>query len=383
MNLRYFLSACVGLILSVVATSSPALTATPFDTAAKAAILVDHRSGEVLFSKNPDEALPPASMSKLMTALIVFEQLKEGALDLDDELPVSEKAWRMGGSKMFVEVGGSVAVGDLLRGIIVQSGNDACIVVAEALAGSEDAFADLMNARGGEIGLEHSTFRNATGWPDPEHRMSVRDLARLGSHIIGEFPEFYELYSLREYEYNEINQFNRNPLLRRGVDGVDGMKTGYTREAGYGLVASAERDGRRLVMVIAGLDSARQRSVEAQRLLEYGFREFEEYRIFDEGEVVEKAAVWLGETATVDLVPADHVYVTLDREARGTLSAKVIYNEPVRSPVIAGQEIGRVEVSAPSIQTRSIPLIAATDVPEAGPVNRVISTLSYLILGAG
>ena len=235
-------------IVFLLALCLPPGAAGAFEIAARAAILVDHRNDVELFSKEPDTPLPPASMSKLMTALLVFEDLKSGRLGLDQELPVSEKAWRMGGSRMFVEVNTRVTVRDLLRGVIVQSGNDACIVLAEALAGSEQAFVDRMNQRARELGLENSHFANVTGWPDPAHRMSVRDLAKVARLIIERYPEYYELYSIREFEYNGINQQNRNPLLQAEVPGVDGMKTGYTSEAGYGLVASAERDGRRLIL---------------------------------------------------------------------------------------------------------------------------------------
>ncbi len=359
------------------------VSAGSFDTAAKAAILMDARSGDVLFAKNSDQPLPPASMSKLMTAFMVFERLEQGTLRLEDELPVSERAWRMGGSKMFVGIGSRVKVSDLLRGIIVQSGNDACIVVAESLAGSEEAFAEQMTERGAEIGLTNSHFMNATGWPHDEHMMSVRDLAAIASMIISRFPEYYELYSIREFEYNEINQYNRNPLLRRNVPGVDGMKTGYTEDAGYGLVASADRDGRRLILVVAGLETPGQRSTEAERLLEYGFREFEQYRIYNAGDVVDQAAVWLGADDTVDLVAGDDVWVTLDREARQSLQARILYDEPVASPVTKGQAIGQVEISAPSIETRYVPLVAGADVGEAGPVNRALGALSYLVFGSG
>ena len=240
-------------LLPMLLVGGLAPRAQAFDTPAHAAILVDQQSGQELYAKNPDLPLPPASMSKLMTVLMVFERLKEGSLSLDDTLPVSEKAWRMGGSKMFVEVGSRVRVEDLLRGIIVQSGNDACIVVAEGLAGSEEAFAEQMTRRGRELGLANSTFSNASGWPEPNHVMTARDLATLARILITDYPEYYGIFAEKEFTFSGIRQYTRNPLLY-GDSGADGLKTGHTNEAGYGLTASAVRDGRRLIMVLAGLD---------------------------------------------------------------------------------------------------------------------------------
>ena len=259
------------------------LPAQAFETAAKAAIILDSRTGVVLFEKNADERMPPASMSKLMTAYMIFDQLKGGRLKLDDEVLVSERAWKMGGSQMFVKVGDRVKVEDLIRGIIIQSGNDACVTMAEAIAGSEEEFARQMTEKAKEIGLTNSTFANATGLDAPDHLMTVRDLAMLARRIITDFPEYFKYYSEREFEYGGIRQPNRNPLLQAGVPGVDGMKTGFTDGSGYGLVATAKRDDRRVITVMAGLQSAGQRRTEGERLLEYGFREFQEYRLFSAG----------------------------------------------------------------------------------------------------
>jgi len=363
----------------VVATSALAQS---FETAARAAILIDHRSGDVLFEKNPDQAIPPASMSKLMTALVAFEELEAGNLSLEQMIPVSERAWRMGGSRMFIEVGNRVSVHDLLQGIIVQSGNDACVAIAEALSGSEEAFADRLTRRGIEIGLTNSTIKNATGWPHPEHLMSVRDLSTVARQIITRFPQYYEYYSQLEFEFNNINQRNRNPLLQAGIPGVDGMKTGYTREAGYGLVASAERNGRRLILVVAGLDSIAQRRSEAERLLEFGFRHFEEYRLFEPDAVVAEAPVWQGADATVPLVAGEVVGITLTRQARDTLRVRVVYDSPVPAPIQAGQVLGHVEMTAEGVPTRMMPLVAARPVERAGVIGRMTGTLHYLVFGA-
>ncbi len=366
------------LLLAPAHAASPALA---YETPARAAILVDATTNQILFAKNPDEPLPPASMSKLMTAYMVFERLREGSLSLDDTLPVSERAWRKGGSKMFVEVGSRVAVGDLLQGVIVQSGNDACIVLAEGLAGSEEAFAERMTRRGRELGLTQSTFMNASGWPDPRHLMSVRDLATLARRIIEDFPEYYPYYSQQEFTYNGIKQRNRNPLLYAGV-GADGLKTGYTEDAGYSLTASAERDGRRLIMVIAGLSSAAERGREAERLLEYGFREFSVLPLFTAGETIEQAEVWLGDRSTVPLVPEEDVTITLSREDRRNLQVKVVYDSPVPAPVAAGTRIGELVITAPGIEPRTVALLAGADADGASLYGRMTSALSYLIWGS-
>jgi D-alanyl-D-alanine carboxypeptidase (penicillin-binding protein 5/6) len=366
-----------GLAMVIALLPGPA---SAYESAAKAAILVDHDTGRVLYAKNPDVPLPPASMSKLMTVLMLFERLKDGRLHLDDEFSVSEKAWRKGGSKMFVEVGKRVRIDDLLHGIIVQSGNDACIVVAENLAGTEEAFAEQMTERAHELGLTGATFKNASGWPDPEHLMSVRDLAMLAEIIISEYPEYYEIFSLTEWEFNGIRQYAHNPLLHRDV-GADGLKTGYTEAAGYGLTASAVRDGRRLVLVVAGLETPGQRAREAERLLQHGFRDFKAYELFQAGETVESAPVWLGDLETVPLVTDQRVVLTLTPEARRELEVKVTYDGPIPAPMPRGTAVGELEISAPGIEPRRVPLLAGEDIEAAGLLGRMSSAIGYLIWG--
>jgi D-alanyl-D-alanine carboxypeptidase (penicillin-binding protein 5/6) len=368
------------LVLAAVLAATPARA---FETGAKAAIVIDYRTNAELFALNPDQPIPPASMSKLMTAYMVFDRIREGSLKLDDTLPVSEKAWRVEGSEMFVKVGERVRVEDLLRGMIIQSGNDACIVFAEAIAGSEAAFAQRMTEKGKEIGLRNSNFMNATGLPDPQHYMTVRDLATLARIIIQEFPEYYRYYSEKEFTWNNIKQPNRNPLLQADVPGVDGMKTGFTKEAGYGLVASANRDGRRLIMVVAGLERLRERRSEAEALLEYAFREWQEYRLFQAGETVTEAAVWQGAEEKVPLVPESLVGVTLSREARRGMVVKLRYDSPVQAPIEAGQPMGALEISAPGASTVTVPLVAGRDVPRAGVFGRIAGAVNYLVFGAG
>ncbi len=356
----------------------PARAEFEFETLAPAAILLDFPSGQVLYAKDADTPRPPASMSKLMTAFMVFERLDAGTLDMDDRFLVSEKAWRMGGSKMFVEVGERVRIEDLLRGIIIQSGNDACIVVAEGIAGTEEAFAAAMTRRGQEIGLTNSTFMNASGWPHPAHRMSVRDLGVLANELIRRFPDYYHFYGERSFTFAGIEQGSRNPLLQAGIDGVDGLKTGHTSEAGYGLVASAEREGRRLVLVLAGLETVGQRRREAERLLEYGFRNFDYYELFAVGDPIEAAPVWFGDRGTVPLVAADKVAVTMRGPERDSLVVRVAYDGPLVAPIARGTPVGELVVEAEGIDTQRIPLLVGEDVGEANLFGRMWTALRHL-----
>jgi len=342
---------------------------------------MDYTTETVLFEKNSHVPVPPASLSKLMTAYMTFDALKDGILAFDDKLIVSEKAWRMGGSKMFVEVDKQVSVEDLLRGVIVQSGNDACIVLAEGIAGSEDNFADLMNEKAIELGLLDSVFQNSTGWPHPEHQMSAFDIAILTHRIVRDFPDFFPLFAEKEFTYNEIRQANRNPLLYKDT-GVDGMKTGHTREAGYGLAATALRKDRRLIAVVTGFDSASQRASEVERLLNFGFRQFSNYELFLEGEVVVNGDVWLGKTAKIGFVLENDLTIALARKTRDKLKVSVIYDSPVPAPIAAGMEIAKLVVEAPGFETMELPLKAQKSVELAGPLRRLSGALSYMIFGA-
>ena len=368
----------LGLVFVLIA--APA-NAAPIETAAGHAILIDYDTGTVMLEKAADEAIAPASMSKLMTLYMVFDKLKHGELRLDDTLPVSEKAWRMQGSKMFVHVGDRVRVEDLLRGVIIQSGNDACIVLAEGIGGSEEAFAEQMTERARELGLTNSTFRNATGWPDPTHLMSVRDIAILSRHIIEDFPDFYPLFSEIEFTYNKIKQGNRNPLLYKNMN-VDGLKTGHTEEAGYGLSASASRDGRRLILVVHGLAGVNERSQESERLIEWGFREFVNATIAKAGETIETAPVWQGAASEVPLTVASDVTVTLPRSARRKMTALVRFEGPLPAPVRKGDAIATLHVEAEGMPAMDIPLVAGADVAPLGMVGRLAANLRYLFLGS-
>lgn len=350
------------------------------DTQAREAILVDIDTGAVLFEKSADVLMPPASMSKIMTVYLAFERLANGSLTLDSEIPISEKSWRKGGSKMFVEVNSRVKIADILRGIIVQSGNDAAIALAEGLAGSEEAFAEEMTEKARELGMDSTTFRNATGWPDPEHRTTARDLSILASETIRRFPDYYPIYAEKTFTYNKIKQGNRNPLLYKGM-GADGLKTGHTEEAGYGLTASVIRNGRRLVLVANGMKSVKARSSESQKLLEWGFREYDNFELFKKGEEVEQALVWLGDQKTVPLVIGDDLTLTLSRKNKKKMKVTVEYNEPIPAPIVAGSQLATLKIARPDKEVIEIPLLAGADVGQLGLVSRVTAAIGFLLWG--
>ena len=359
----------------------PAAAAASIETAATHAILLDLGTKTVLMAKDADVPTPPASMSKLMLLYMLFERLADRGLTMEDTFAVSERAWRMGGSKMFVRVNTRVTIEDLLHGIIVQSGNDACIVVAEALASSESAFAQLMTERAYELGLRASQFKNSTGWPEEGHVMSARDIAVLAVRIIEDFPQYYSLFSETEFTYSEIRQSNRNPLLY-GYPGADGLKTGHTEGAGYGLVASAERSGRRLVLVVQGLESEQQRAREAERLLDWGFLEFNNYQLFQAGEVVGDAPVWLGESETVPLVIAEDLTLTMSRTARRQMTVKTVFDGPIPATIRMGEHLATLVVEAPDTETVQMPLYAGADVGRLGIFGRLGAALNHLVWGA-
>ncbi|MCB9948748.1 MAG: D-alanyl-D-alanine carboxypeptidase [Rhodospirillaceae bacterium] len=376
-----------GALLALVLMAMGVSPAGAIETRAREAILIDMTTGTVLFEHNADVRMPTASMSKIMTMYMVFEALETGQLTLDDELTVSEYAWRTGGSKMFVEVNDTVRVEDLIRGVIVQSGNDASIVLAEGLGGTEEAFARLMTERAHELGMVNSHFANATGWPDPEHYSTARDLSILAQAIINDFPQYYHYYSETEFTYGidigtgqPITQQNRNPLLYREI-GADGLKTGHTAEAGYGLTGSAVQDGRRLVLVVNGLGSTTERGEEAVRLLEWGFREFEALPMFDAGEVIETAEVWMGSPSTVPLVAGQDLAITVRRGQVDDMVVTARVVEPVPAPIAAGDRIATLVVSVPDMPIQEIPLVAGADIERQGFLGRVATGASHLVFG--
>lgn len=351
----------------------------PVDTAAPFAIVTDYTTGAILLDKDADAAMVPSSMTKLMTAYVVYGVLKAGRLTLAQELPVSELAWRTGGSKMFVQVGTSVKVEDLIRGMIVQSGNDACIVLAEGIAGSVEQFVELMNAKARELGLTQSNFVNPTGWPDPNHHMSAHDIATVAQRLIQEFPEFYRYDSEKSFKYNNIEQENRNTLVQKGV--ADGLKTGHTAAGGFGLVASSLRGGRRVIVVVNGLDSKHQRGEEAERLLDWAFREFENVTLFTAREAVERAPVWLGSPATVALVGGHDLVATMPRNWRKNAKIAVEYSEPLRAPVARGTTLGHLVVSGEGVPDMATPLLAGQDVALLSLPGRAVAVLTHLFTG--
>ncbi len=387
MTLKAFLITKLIITFVIVITSTNNVLAASFVTNAKHAILIDYNTDTVLFEKQADEKMFPASMSKIMTALLVFDRLKEGILELDTKLLVSEKAWRMGGSKMFVRVGDEVSVRDLLRGVIVQSGNDASIVFAEAIGGTEAEFSELMTNRAKQIGLKNTTFKNATGWPDSQHVTTARDLALLAKYVIKEYPQFYKYYSEKKFSYGKSNngklitQNNRNPLLYQNI-GADGLKTGHIKSAGYGLTASGIRNDRRLIMVVHGLKSARIRAQESRRLFDWGFREFTNIKLFSKSETVDEAQLWLGKKNTVSLKLKDDLILALPKASLKSMKVNIKYMGPVPTPVKENQEIAILEVTGNGFIDIRRPLYAGETVDKLGLIARLFSALKFIILGA-
>ena len=360
-------------------------TAAEILTPAKQAYITDFESGKVLFAKDAEVPMKPASMAKIMTVFIVFQRVADGSLQLDDKFLVSEKAWRKGGSRSFVEVGSRVSVSDLLHGVIVQSGNDAAIVLAEGIAGTEQAFAEEMNFWAEKLGMTQTNFRNATGWPDPDLQTSAKDLNILTTELIKRFPvdsypDLYPIFAKREFTYNKISQPNRNPLVY-GTKGADGLKTGHTEESGYGLVGSAVRDGQRVVMVLNGMDSMKQRSTESRRLIDLIFREYKSYEFFKQGQPVDQANVWLGTAPQVDLVLDAPLKMVLSRKDRQAMEISLQWLDPVPAPIRAGDQIGTLVVTLPDEVTK-MPLRAAQNVDTLGLFNRIGAAVKYLIFGA-
>jgi D-alanyl-D-alanine carboxypeptidase (penicillin-binding protein 5/6) len=356
-----------------------------FQTTAETAILIDAESGSVLFEKNADMLVPPASLSKLMTTEVVFNEIKQGRLKPTDEFVVSENAWRKGGapshtSSMFVPIHSRVAVDDLLHGVIIQSGNDACIVLAEGIAGSEEKFAEMMTARARELGMPKSTFGNSNGLPDPKQLMTARELAKLARQIIRTYPEEYHIYGQTEFTWNKIRQLNRNPLLAMNI-GADGLKTGFIKEAGYGLVGSAVQDGMRLIVVVNGTKSDKERAGEGKKLLEWGFHNFQSESLFAEGQPIADAKVYGGERGSVSLMADKPVSLMISKIAQNKLVARVVYTGPVPAPVQQGQKIGTLKVWRSDALVLEVPLQAAESVGTGNLSQRALDAVSELVIG--
>ena len=385
MNRLHMAAASLFSLIAMMVAPMAAIQAADIDSSAEFAFVTDFASGKVLMEKQPDALMKPASMAKIMTVYIAFQRIADGSLSLDDTFLISEKAWRKGGSKTFVEVGKQVSVRDLLYGVVVQSGNDAAIAIAEGISGTEDGFADEMNYVARGLGMNNTVFRNSTGWPDPEQFTTARDLNILATALvrdfpIDEFPDLYPMFAEKSFEYNGIKQGNRNPLVY-GTQGADGLKTGHTEESGYGLVGSAVRDGQRVVMVLNGMQSMKQRSSESRRLMDLMFREFKLYRFYDQNQPVDRANVWLGAQSKVDLVLKEPLELVLARSDRRKLKVSVQWTDPVPAPIRAGQTVGTLMLELPSGKM-SYDLLAADDVAALGMFDRVGEALKYLIFGA-
>ncbi|SFD84185.1 D-alanyl-D-alanine carboxypeptidase family protein [Roseivivax sediminis] len=354
-----------------------------FDTSARAAFVLDQKTGTVLLAKNADEPLPPASMSKLMTLYMAFEAVEEGRLSLDERLPVSSHAASYGGSTMFLDTTDRVAVEDLLRGIVVLSGNDACAVIAEALSpdGTERGFAELMTRRGQQMGLTSSVFKNSNGWPADGHVMSMRDLALLASHIIEDFPDFYPMFAEQTFAFDgraPANVNNRNPLLGLGI-GADGLKTGHTQAAGYGLVGSAKQGDRRVIFALTGLETNRGRAEESEAIVNWAFRQFAEKTITEAGNRVATANVWMGDEDTVGLVADEDLTLLVPVLTGAPLQAEVVYTGPLTAPIRQGQQLAELIVRPEGLPEHRVPLVAESAVQGAGFVNRVMTVAEVLL----
>jgi serine-type D-Ala-D-Ala carboxypeptidase (penicillin-binding protein 5/6) len=356
-----------------------------YDADAPTVILVEASSGSVLFEKNADELRAPSSMMKLMTAEVVFHAIKQGDVKLTDQYVVSENAWRKGGapaggSTMFAAIHSRIPVDDLLHGAIIQSGNDACMVLAEGIAGNETAFAEMMTKRARELGLTQSTFANSNGLPNPDNKMTVRELAKLARYIIQTYPEFYKLFGEREFTWNKIRQPNRNPLLT-ALDGADGLKTGYTKEGGYGMVGSAVQNGMRLIVVVNGLEDPEDRASEAKKILEWGFRNFEARTLFNPDQAIAYAKVFGGESRSLKLAAKEPVKVMVQKNGTDKLIARVIYDGPVRAPIEAGQQVGVIKVWRGANIAVEEPVYAAESIATGSTMRRAIDGAGELVIG--
>jgi D-alanyl-D-alanine carboxypeptidase (penicillin-binding protein 5/6) len=357
-----------------------------FESKAPFAILMDSRSGKVYFENNADALMAPASMSKIMTMIMVFEGLKAGRLHFNDEFTISENAWRhgggvSGGSTMYAILNSRVRLEDLVQGVIIQSANDACITIAEGIAGTEEAFADQMTRRARELGLKKSVFKNANGLPHPEHKVTARELAQLARYLIEVFPSEYRLYSQPDFTWNNIRQQNRNPLLG-SYPGADGVKTGYTKESGYGLVGSASRDGRRLIVVVNGLKTAQERATEARKLLDFGFRQFHSYELFGGNETVGDARVWGGTSSWVRLVAHEPVRVLLSEQEKPSARTEIVYRGPLIAPVSEGQEVGFMRLTIDGKVVSRVPLITGGNVPSSPDMwRKALDSVMFMTFG--
>ncbi|MGB0795127.1 MAG: D-alanyl-D-alanine carboxypeptidase family protein [Candidatus Puniceispirillaceae bacterium] len=387
MNFRTILTIYLGIFWLCSAT---AVQAQNISTSAKYALITDFDSGLVILDKDADAPMKPASMAKIMTIYIAFGRIAEGSLSLDDSFVISEKAWKMGGSRSFLNAGAQYSLSELLHGIIIQSGNDAAVALAEGISGSEENFANEMNVVAARLGMKNTIFKNSTGWPHPEITTTARDLNILATALIrdfpvSEYPQLYPIFAKITYTLNEIKQGNRNPLLygkNADRNGADGLKTGYTEESGYGLTASALRNGQRVVMVLNGMSSKSERANESRRLMDFVFREYRKYEFFDAGETIDEANIWLGEQAKLPLILGEPLHRVMSRVDRAKTSFQVTWQDPVPAPITKGQQVGVLSLTRDDKVVETIPLLAGNSVSELGLLDRVGAALKYIILGA-
>ena len=350
------------------------------ESIAKTALVIDLSTNEILLEKNSTEKTYPSSMTKMMTALVAFEKIKDGSLSLDQEFLISKKAWKMGGSKMFIEVDKRVSVYDLLLGVVVQSGNDASIAIAEGISGSEEIFAIEMNNLGKKIGLTGSNFTNSSGWPDDNHYTTAEDLAKVAQYTIENHYELYQMYKISDFTYNGIKQDNRNPLLYT-FEGADGFKTGYTEAARYGLVGSAERGDRRLIVVLNGLESSKSRAQESLRLMDWGFNNFQLVDFYKKNEVIQEVDTWLGKEDKVDLVALEDISVSIPKAQLSSAKVTVLVEEPIATPIKIGDQIAKLQISFADKQV-DFPLYSGEDIDQKNFFSRIFSAIYYIILGS-
>jgi len=357
-----------------------AFNSNAIESIAKTALLIDLSTGEVLLDKNSEERTYPSSMTKIMTALMAFEKIKDGTLSMDQEFLISKKAWKMGGSKMFIEVDKKVKVSDLLLGVVVQSGNDASIAIAEGISGSEETFAIEMNNLAKRIGLTNTNFVNSSGWPNDNHYTTAKDLAKIAEYTLNEHPELYEMYAITEFTYSGIKQDNRNPLLY-SFDGADGFKTGHTQAAGYGLVGSAKRGDRRLLLVLNGLETSRSRAQESLRLMDWGFNNFQLVDFYKQGEIVIEASTWLGKQEKVKLSSQQDISISIPKTHLSDMKVEVLVEEPIPTPISINDQVGLVQISYADKKLQ-YPLLASENIEQKGFFSRITSALYYLVLGS-
>ena len=381
--MKNYLTKIVFIFLFLIINTNSFANILTITTPAKQVVIYDHEINKILFEKNANDIMKPASMAKVMTAYIVFDRLQEGTIKFEDRFLVSEKAWKKGGSRTFLELNSQVSVEDLLRGLIVQSGNDAAIALAEGISGSEEDFAREMNQYAKMLDMNSTFFTNSTGWPHPDLKTTANDLIKLTDGIILNFPDLYKLFYEKEYTYNQIRQSNRNPFLvgRHLVNGADGLKTGHTHESGYGLIGSVKRNNRRISIVVNGLSGKKQRAIESKRLIEIAFRETYLLRLFEEQQTLANANVWLGKENTIELVAEKPLKILINRPMIRKTNVQLIWDDPVQAPINKLQKVGKIIIKIPGQTDIFTNLVSRNNVDELGPFSRLKSAFNFLLFG--